>query len=448
MKLDLSKQRIVRRKVADLVPYSRNSRTHSNEQVEAIVASIRRWGWTNPILIDETDLIIAGHGRRLAALAMGVVEVPCIVAKGWTEEERRAYVIADNQLALQADWDRDLLRVEVLDLTEAGFETELLGFDALELKGILQDTSDLGDVEEEFVPAPEVPVSAEGQLWHLGKHRLLCGDSTKAEDVERLLDGARPFLMVTDPPYGVEYDPAWRNEVGTSRPKRTGKVANDDRVDWTEAWQLAPCNVAYVWHPGVHAEEVARSLQSADFQIRSQIVWAKPRFALSRGNYHWQHEPCFYALRGTTKLSAKQKRELVAEVERVLDGELGEDHTPCWYAFRGKGGARWIGDRKQSTVWEIRVSDDGDKTKHGTQKPLECMARPMRNHDADEIYEPFGGSGSTLVAAEILGRTCFAMELDPTYVDVIIQRWQNRTGQDACLATTGETFQSLAAKAR
>jgi DNA modification methylase len=199
-------------------------------------------------------------------------------------------------------------------------------------------------------PAPEppaVPVTRPGNLWLLGRHRLLCGDATSAADVARLLDGARPHLMVTDPPYGADYDPAWRNEAGVSTTLRTGRVANDDRADWREAWALFPGDVAYVWHAGVHARTVIESLEAAGFAIRSQIVWAKPRLVLGRGDYHWQHEPCLYAVR------------------------------------RGATG-HWQGARDQTTLWQIAMvgAEDDAETVHGTQKPLECMRRPIVNNSA------------------------------------------------------------------
>ncbi len=398
---------IVRRPVAKLVPYARNSRTHSKEQVKQLAASIKEWGWTNPILIDEDDGIIAGHGRVMAAQMLGIVDVPCTVAKGWTRAQKQAYVIADNQLATQAGWNREMLKVELNELASLDFDLELVGFPDLELKGLLQDEGELQEGYEKTIEVPKDPISKAGTLWTLGRHRLLCGDSTNEDHVVRLLDGAKPRLMVTDPPYGVEYDPDWRNRAGVAKTERVGKVQNDDRVDWTEAWQLFPGDACYVWHAGRYCGEVARSLEAAAFEIRTQIIWSKSRFAMGRGNYHWQHEP-------------------------------------CWYAVRKGKKAHWIGDRSQSTVWNIKVTDDGDKTIHGTQKPLECMGRPMRNHDAPEIYEPFCGSGTTLIAAEMLGRTCFAMELDPGYVDVIVQRWEDRTGGKA-IDGDGRTFEELTA---
>jgi DNA modification methylase len=240
---------------------------------------------------------------------------------------------------------------------------------------------------------------------------LLCGDSTVVTDVDRLLGGAKPHLLVSDPPYGVEYAPEWRNEAGVSTTTRTGKVANDDRADWREAWALFPGEVAYVWHAGIHADVVAESLRACDFEIRSQIIWSKPRFVLSRGHYHWQHEP-------------------------------------CWYAVRKTATGHWQGARDQATVWAIGSGGDEDEaTFHGTQKPVECMRRPMINNSAegDGVYEPFAGSGTTVIAAETTGRICFAMELNPAYCDVVVGRWQKLTGGKAILDGDGRCFEELAA---
>ncbi len=211
--------------------------------------------------------------------------------------------------------------------------------------------------------------------------------------------------MVTDPPYGVEYDPSWRNAAGAAKTKRTGKVLNDDRADWREAWTLFPGDVAYVWHGALHAATVAESLTAAGFAIRSQIIWAKDRLVLSRGDYHWQHEP-------------------------------------CWYAVRAKGKGHWAGDRKQTTLWQIANRDQDAETVHGTQKPAECMRRPILNNSSpgQAVYEPFMGSGTTLIAAETTGRVCFGVELNPAYVDVAIERWQALTGKEAVLIPTGQCF--------
>ncbi|WP_244465826.1 ParB N-terminal domain-containing protein [Devosia soli] len=276
---------VERRPVAALVPYARNSRTHSASQVDKIAASIGEWGWTNPVLVDDAGGIIAGHGRVLAAQKLGIEEVPVMVASGWSEAQRRAYVLADNRLALDAGWDEDLLRTELADLGELGFDLPLTGFSPAELGKLMPSVVEGGAAHVPDVPVE--PVSRPGDVWVLGEHRLICGDSTDPDTVTRLLDGAKPHLMVTDPPYGVEYDPEWRTRAGVSSTDRTGKVENDHRADWREAWALFPGDVAYVWHAGIYATTVAESLFASGFSLRSQIIWAKPRLVLSRGHYHW-----------------------------------------------------------------------------------------------------------------------------------------------------------------
>ena len=246
--------------VARLVPYARNARTHSDAQVAQIAASIREWGWTTPVLVDEGGGLIAGHGRVMAARQLGIAEVPVVVARGWPEAQKRAYVLADNKLALNAGWDEELLRVELSDLRGMGTDLSLIGFGEDELASLLADGAE-GLTDPDAVPeVPADPVSRPGDAWVLGRHRLVCGDSTDAAVVARALDGVTPHLMVTDPPYGVEYDPAWRNRAGLSATRRTGKVENDDRADWREAWALFPGEVAYVWHGALHAAAVAESL--------------------------------------------------------------------------------------------------------------------------------------------------------------------------------------------
>ena len=395
--------KVERRAVSSLVPYAKNARTHSEVQVAQIAASIGEWGWTMPVLVDEASNIIAGHGRVLAAQLLGLVDVPVMVATGWSETQKRAYVIADNKLAENAGWDDGVLRLELGELKLGGLDLGLLGFDGTELDALL--VSDEGKDLEEAPDLPAEPVSRRGDLWLCGEHRVLCGDSTNADDVRRLLGSDKPHLMVTDPPYGVSYDPAWRARAGVNlNSKKLGKVDNDDRADWREAWQLFPGDVAYVWHAGIHAQTVAESLNLSGFSVRSQIIWAKERFALSRGDYHWQHEP-------------------------------------CWYAVRAKGKGHWNGDRSQTTVWNIPSRDDAGHG-HSTQKPIECMRKPIQNNSApgDVVYDPFLGSGTTLIAAELEGRKCLGLEIDPSYADVIIQRWQTMTGRDARLDATELTF--------
>ena len=397
--------------VADLAPYVKNARTHPPEQVDQIAASMERFGFTMPILVAENGTIIAGHGRLMAALQLGMDEVPVMIARGWSDEDRRLYTLADNRLAETSEWDPEMLQVEWDELRELGLgaDLDMFGFTDDELQGLLPDalleaTGGLTDPDD--VPeVPEVPVTRPGDVWVLGKHRLLCGDSTVATDVEKVLNGVVPLLMCTDPPYGVEYDPSWRNQVGAAKTKRTGKVLNDDRADWREAWALFPGDVAYVWHGALHAREVIESLEACGFAMRSQIIWAKERLVLSRGDYHWQHEPCAYFVKKSRK-------------------------------------GHWAGDRKQTTLWHISGKDQDVATVHGTQKPVECMRRPIENNSSpgQAVYEPFMGSGTTLIAAEMSGRACLGIELNPAYIDVAVQRWQDFSGETAVLEGSGATF--------
>lgn len=390
---------------ATLVPYARNARTHSEEQVNQIAASIREFGFTNPILIDENSGLIAGHGRLQAAIKLGMERLPCIRLIGLSEAKKRALVLADNKLALNAGWDPAALRLELSDLSIAGFDLSLTGFSDLEIQAILADKTE-GLTDPDDVPDVAEPVSALGDVWVMGKHRLVCGDCTDAGVVAKALNGVAPHLMVTDPPYGVEYDPTWRRDAGVNKNAgKLGKVENDDRCDWRDAWALFPGDVAYVWHADRRAAEVQISLEYVGFEIRCQIIWAKDRFALSRGNYHWQHEP-------------------------------------CWYAVKGSG--HWAGDRKQTTLWKIQARESSGLG-HGTQKPVECMKRPIENNSSpgQAVYEPFSGSGTTIIAAEMTGRCCHAIELSPQYVDVAVKRWQAFTGKDAVLDGDGRTFKEL-----
>lgn len=395
-----------------LIPYARNSRTHSDAQVAQIAASIREFGFTSPVLVDEANGIIAGHGRVLAARKLKMADVPAIRLAHLTEAQKRAYVIADNKLALNAGWDVELLRLEINDLRGLEFDVALTGFSPEELDALVAAPGTEGLTDPDKIPeAPEHPVAAPGDVWLLGRHRLVCGDCTDPLAVDKALNGVKPHLMVTDPPYGVEYDPSWRaavNHDGPNSKRATGMVMNDDRADWREAWALFPGDVAYVWHAGVFSPVVAESLAACDFEMRALIVWAKQRHTFGRGHYHHMHEP-------------------------------------CWYAVRSGGTGHWAGDRKQTTLWHIDNNRNND-TGHGTQKPVECMKRPIENNSSpgQAVYEPFSGSGTTIIAAEMTGRACHAIELNAAYVDVAIKRWQEFTGQTATLEGDGRSFTDVA----
>lgn len=409
--------KIVNRAVSELIGYVNNSRTHSDAQVSQIAASIKEFGFTNPVLTDGENGIVAGHGRVQAAKKLGMKEVPTISLEHLTPTQRKAYIIADNKLALNAGWDEALLAVEMEGLMDDGFHLDILGFDADEISKLFGIVPSEGLTDPDDVPEPPVnPIAVEGDVWLLGNHRLACGSSTDEHTVAKVLNGVKPHLMVTDPPYGVDYDPSWRNGLDAVR-RSQGKVSNDGIADWREAWVLFPGDVAYVWSaPGPLQVASYQSLVESGFDPRYQIIWKKPHFVLGRGDYHWQHEP-------------------------------------CWYAVRKGSKTYWNGDRKQTSVWEItngtfqggKAKAEDAKTGHGTQKPVECMKRPIENNSSpgQAVYEPFSGSGTTIIAGEITGRSVHAIELNPAYVDTAIKRWEQYTGQEATLEGDGRTFNEM-----
>lgn len=390
--------------VVSLIPNPRNPNKHPDKQIAMLAKIIRHQGWRSPIVVsNRSGFVVKGHGRLEAAKLLQVEKVPVDRQDYSTEADEWADLIADNRIAELAETDDQEIATLLKEL-DGKIDLDLVGFDSealTELDGFAKESDT--DADPQIDKAEELRAKwgvEPGQLWELGDHRLLCGDSTKKEDVEKALGGTSPLLMVTDPPYGVEYDADWRNKAmrtdGTKIGGRAvGKVLNDDKADWREAWALFPGDVAYVWHAGLFAPVVAESLAACGFELRSQIVWAKSNFAIGRGDYHWKHEPCWYSVR---------------------KGKKGHSN----------------GDRSQTTLWEIDKPMKSE-TGHSTQKPVECMARPIRNHNSEFVYEPFSGSGTTLIACEQLGRKCRAIEISPAYVAVALQRWADATGKTPVL---------------
>jgi hypothetical protein len=377
-----------------------NWRLHPKEQQDALAGVLSEVGWVQDIIVNRrTGHVVDGHLRISLALREAARSVPVVYVDLDPAEEALILATLD-PLAAMATTDEAKLAELLADITLPD-EAELEGLAAL-LASLGPDEPMAGLTDPDDTPDPaEDPYVKAGDLWALGDHRLLCGDATSPDDVARVLGGERPEIAILDVPYAVGYDPSWRRDLAPGAHYRLGQVANDDRADWREAFALLPGDVAYVWHGGLHAAVVAQGLEAAGFEIRSQIIWAKQSLVLSRGAYHWQHEP-------------------------------------AWFAVRKGATAHWIGDRKQSTLWEIPsvhrtagTSDDAI-TNHGTQKPIESALRPLRNH-AGDVADFFVGSGTTLIAAEQLGRRCFAMEIDPVYVQMAIERWQNFTGRQAVL---------------
>tara|TARA_Y100000401_G_C8304097_1_gene215896 strand:- start:16 stop:1182 length:1167 start_codon:yes stop_codon:yes gene_type:complete len=369
-------------------PYNpRKNLKPGDPDYEALKRSVDRWGLVEPLVWNQTSKTLVGGHQRLKVLKDMGAETATVTVVHLDDQDEAALNVALNKIS--GDWDTKRLADLLSDLDANGYDATLTGFDVRELEELLVDKPSADD------PAPEPPANPKskvGEVYLLGKHRLMCGDATNKEHVKKLLGDVKPHLMVTDPPYGVEYDPNWRNEAaakGTIGYGATavGQVQNDDRADWSEAWELFPGQVAYVWHAGNLAHVVAGSLQQAGFQVRAQVIWAKPRHVISRGHYHGQHEP-------------------------------------CWYAVRKGHKGHWCGSRKESTLWQINHSRS--ETGHGTQKPLEAMRRPILNNSSpgQAVYDPFGGSGTTLIAAEETSRVCYMMELDPGYCDVIRERYE------------------------
>lgn len=385
-------------KVSELVPYDKNPRKITVQQYDRLKASLIETGYHTPMLAQPDLRVIGGHQRKKALMELGITEVTVRVPeRELTDEEFKRVLIQSN--VHFGDWEVDTLLSDHVkgDLINWGMDESIFPVDPVQYS----------ENEDDVPPVPVTPLTVLGDMWILGNHRIICGDSTSADVVGKLLGSVKPHLMVTDPPYGVEYDASWRDDLagksgntGTAK----GKVLNDDRADWREAWALFPGDVAYVWHSGLHAREVVESLEACDFVMRSQIIWAKSQLAMSRGHYHFQHEP-------------------------------------CWYAVRKKATGHWTGDRKQSTLWKIDKPQKSE-TGHSTQKPIECMRIPIENNSSpgQAVYEPFSGSGTTIIAAEQTGRHCYAIELSPAYVDVAVKRWQDFTGQKAVHATTGAEF--------
>ncbi len=404
--------RVEKRSVDALIPYAKNSRTHSESQVAQIAASIKEWGWTTPLLVDESGGIIAGHGRLLAAQKLGMKEVPVIVADGWTDHQKRAYIIADNKLALNAGWDEELLAIELADLRDAGFDLDLIGFDGEELSVIFDDEHVGGLTDEDSVP--EIvgdPVSKSGDLWALGEHRLLCGDSTTLSDVERLMDGQLADMAFTDPPYNVDYGNSAKDKMrGKDR-----RIMNDALGDGFYQFLYDAClnllvvtkGACYVCMSSSELHTLQKAWIDAGGKWSTFLIWAKNTFTLGRSDYQRQYEPILYGWK------------------------QGADHF-------------WCGDRDQSDIWNYNKPRVNDL--HPTMKPVELVERAIKNSSKsrDIVLDLFGGSGTTLIASEKTGRQARLIELDPKFVDVIVKRWQDYSGGTAKLIETGQTFSEVA----
>jgi DNA methylase/ParB-like nuclease domain len=408
-----------------LVFYGRNPRKN-DAAVDRMCGSIREFGFKIPCLVRSDGEVIDGHLRLKAARRLGIIDIPVILCDEWSETQVKAFRIMVNRSATWADWDDELLKLELLDLETSDYDLALTGLDTKEIDAlILNDTLD----EEAIPQAPIHPISRAGDLWMCGPHRVLCGDATDGEAVSRLLGERTPLLLVSDPPYGIELDSEWRdraglNKRGSAEPSylkhrtkghRETTISGDTRADWSEAFGLVPSlEVGYVWHASKFTREVLDGLLRIGFLHHQQIIWDKGRPVLTRTHYWFQHEPCWYVRK----------------------------KNASWY---GKAG-------ENSTIWNspspkfIMGGSGEDKFDHPTQKPVELMRKPILNHikPGELVYDPFLGSGTTLAAAEVTGRVCHGLELDPKYVDVVVERWQTLSGKKAILEVDGRAFEDLA----
>ncbi len=399
-----------------LIPYARNARTHSNEQVAQIMASIAEFGFVNPVLVDASNGLIAGHGRLLAAQRLGMKEVPAIALGHLSETQKRALIIADNRIALNACWDAEMLSLELRDLQEAEYDLDILGFSEDELNDLLEFGMPEGETDEDEVPEiPVDPVSKPGDLWVMGHHRLLCGDSTRLDAIETVMDGALADMVFTDPPYNVNYG-------GSVKDKQRGKklkIKNDNLGDDFHQFLLDVCTnllsvckgSMYICMSSSELDTLQSVFRQAGGHWSTFIIWAKNKFTMGQADYQRQYEPILYGWKE------------------------GNKHY-------------WCGARDQGDVWFVNKPQRNDL--HPTMKPVELVQRAIENSSKsrDIVLDCFGGSGSTLIACEKTGRAARLVELDPKYCDVIVRRWQEFTGKDAILLSTGENFNKTAEASR
>lgn len=394
------------RKTAELIPYARNARTHSEQQISQIAASIKEFGFNNPVAVDADGMILCGHGRVLAAQKLKLETVPVVCLSHLTETQKKAYILADNKLALNAGWDNDLLKVELEDLKLSGIDLDLTGFSDIELDKLLEQENEAKDDDYDD-PLPLEPKSSAGEIWICGKHKVMCGDSCSIDDVEKLMNVDKADLLITDPPYNVSYEGATKDHL---------TIKNDSMEDssfrqflrdafLTADMVMKPGAVFYIWHADSEGYNFRGACRDVNWKVRECLIWKKNALVMGRQDYQWQHEPCLYGWKEGTHLGAS--------------------------------------DRKQTTILEFAKPQRNDV--HPTMKPVPLFDYQIKNNtkEGDLVLDLFGGSGTTMIACEQNGRHARLMELDPKYVDVIVDRWQKLTGKEAVRESDGVKFNSL-----
>lgn len=381
--------------ISKLVPYVNNARTHSPEQINKLRASLREFGFINPVIIDREFGIIAGHGRVMAAREEGIAEVPCVFVDHLTEAQKKAYILADNRMAMDAGWDEELLRVEIEALQGADFDVGLTGFDDKEIADLFKtDSGKVEDDDFDLTALEKASFVEEGDVWVVGKHRLICGDATNPDHVAKLMDGKRANLILTDPPYGVSF----KSKSGLTI--KNDSMKNEEFYEFLKsafvnmAAHLEPGGSAYVFHADTEGLNFRQAFIDAGFHLAGCCIWVKDSLVLGRSDYQWQHEPVLYG-------------------------------------FLKNGKHTWYSDRKQTTIWNFKKPKRNEN--HPTSKPLDLLSYPLGNSSQENaiVVDTFGGSGSTLMACEAMNRICYTMELDPKYASVILRRYVEDTGDAA-----------------
>jgi len=386
-------------KMSQLVPYARNARTHSEEQIKQIQASIREFGFVNPVIIDDNYNIIAGHGRVAAARAEGMQEVPCVFVGHLTETQKRAYILADNKLALNAGWDPELLKIEIDELHSLDFDIELTGFELEEIENIFESEEPEDSTEDEYeVNVPEEPKTKHGDIYQLGEHRLMCGDGTSADDIKTLVGDHFVDMYLTDPPYNADYE----GKTKESLKMQNDSMSNDDFKKFLiDAFSAAdgtmkPGAVFYIWHADAEGYNFRCACFDVGWRVRQCLIWNKNVMVMGWQDYHCKHEPCLYG-------------------------------------WKDGAGHYWGSDKKQTTI--LNFDRPSRSVEHPTMKPVLLFDYLIRNNTrpGEIVLDSFGGSGTTIIACEQNGRKACCMELDPKYCDVIVNRWEKLTGKKAVL---------------
>ena len=427
--------------IKKLKPYENNARTHSEEQVEKIANSIKEFGFINPVIIDGDYGIIAGHGRVLGAQKLGMKEVPCLFVEDLTDTQKRAYILADNKLALDAGWDDEILKQEIKALDDLDFDISLTGFDLEDFdfnQTDIEFEEDDYDVEEKL---PEIPKAKYGDIYQLGEHRLMCGDSTSEEDINKLVDGEIMDLCVTDPPYNVNYGSI--NETGYGKERDNGnKILNDNMDDesfyyflnafYTQMMNvLKPGGAFYIFHADTEGYNFRKALMDAGGQVKQCLIWVKNALVLGRQDYQWKHEPCLYGWKeGAGHYFVNDRTQTTVFEDKADIDKLSKEELK-------KMIEEMLADKLPTTI--IHEDKPQKNDIHPTMKPIKLISRLVRNSSrpGENVIDFFGGSGSTLISCEHLGRKCYTIELDPRYVDVIIDRWETLTGKTAIKLVEG-----------